>query len=84
MIRFIDLFAGLGGLRLGFTEGLKEVGIDSTCVFSSEIKDYAIKVYKNYFNDAKVYGDICNIKTSDIQLVKDSDFQILEEHCFLK
>ena len=63
MIRFIDLFAGLGGLRLGFTEGLKEVGIDSTCVFSSEIKDYAIKVYKNHFNDAKVYGDICNIKT---------------------
>lgn len=78
MIRFIDLFAGLGGLRLGFTEGLKEVGIDSTCVFSSEIKDYAIKVYKNYFNDAKVYGDICNIKTSDIP---DFDFLLAGFPC---
>ena len=37
MIKFIDLFAGIGGIRLGVQNALKKYGIDSTCVLSSEI-----------------------------------------------
>ena len=65
-VRCIDLFAGLGGIRLGFMEGMKEKGIETECVFSSELKPYAIKAYKEYFGEDIVYGDITKIRTEDI------------------
>ena len=49
--RFIDLFAGIGGLRIG----LETVG--GRCVFSSEIDSYAQKTYTAWFGEAPV-GDI--------------------------
>ena len=70
-VKFIDLFAGLGGIRLGFENAFREKGFDPVCVFSSEIKDYAIKAYKNYFNDEEVAGDITKISATDIE---DFDF----------
>lgn len=65
-IKFIDLFAGLGGIRIGFENGLKKNGFTSKCVFTSEIKDYAVKVYKNHFGDVNIAGDITQIKTEEI------------------
>ena len=41
MIKFIDLFAGIGGIRKGFELACAERGLRSECVFSSEIKPYA-------------------------------------------
>lgn len=41
MIRFVDLFAGTGGIRLGFQMACSSLGIESQCVFSSEIDDDA-------------------------------------------
>ena len=70
-VKFIDLFAGLGGIRLGFENAFREKGFNPVCVLSSEIKDYAIKAYKNYFNDEEVSGDITQIPASDIE---DFDF----------
>ena len=70
-VKFIDLFAGLGGIRLGFENAFREKGFNPVCVFSSEIKDYAIKAYKNYFNDEEVAGDITQISATDIE---DFDF----------
>ena len=70
-VKFIDLFAGLGGIRLGFENAFREKGFNPVCVFSSEIKDYAIKAYKNYFNDEEVAGDITKISATDIE---DFDF----------
>lgn len=70
-VKFIDLFAGLGGIRIGFENAFREKGFNPVCVFSSEIKDYAIRVYKNYFNDEDVAGDITQIPASDIE---DFDF----------
>lgn len=58
MLKFIDLFAGLGGIRLGFTQAMSELGIETKCVFSSEIKPYAIKAYTGYYGEEKIYGDI--------------------------
>lgn len=39
-MKFIDLFAGIGGIRLGFEEFFDE------CVFSSEIDKYAQQTYE--------------------------------------
>ena len=58
-LRIIDLFAGIGGLRLGFQEfGCRNV-------FSSEIDPYAKKMYEENFGELP-FGDINDIQTSDI------------------
>jgi len=63
---FIDLFAGIGGTRLGFEQACKEKGFKSKCVFSSEIKPYAIETYRDNFNNDEVLGDITLIDPNDI------------------
>lgn len=63
ILRIIDLFAGLGGIRLGFQQAMDELGLETECVFSSEIKPYAIKAYKNFYGDEKIYGDITTADT---------------------
>ena len=77
-VKYIDLLAGLGGIRLGFSEGLKAHGIKSQCVFSSELKDYAIKAYHGYFGNENVSGDITKIPTTDIP---DFDFLLAGFPC---
>ena len=57
--KFIDLFAGVGGLRLPFEE------LGGECVLSSEIDKYAQKTYQAYFNH-EPKGDICELKLSEI------------------
>ena len=53
---FIDLFAGIGGLRLGFE------AIGGQCTFSCEWDTYAQKTYRANFNDDhELAGDINNI-----------------------
>lgn len=56
---FIDLFAGIGGFRLG----LESVGFQ--CVFSSEIDKYARQTYKANFKE-EPYGDITKIASENI------------------
>lgn len=65
-LRFIDLFAGLGGTRVGFEQACKELGFASECVFTSEIKPYAVEIYKHNFNNEEVSGDITNVDEQDI------------------
>lgn len=72
VIKFIDLFAGMGGIRLGLEQSLNEKNIPHECVFTSEIKSHAIKVYSDNFKNSIIHGDITKIKTSDIP-----DFDIL-------
>lgn len=71
-IKIIDLFAGLGGIRLGFEQGVEKQGFHAKCVFTSEIKKYAIKAYQKHFGNEKIYGDITQVKTKDIP-----DFDVL-------
>lgn len=50
---FIDLFAGIGGTRLGFEAA------GGKCVFTSEWNDWARKTYEaNFTNEHLVIGDI--------------------------
>lgn len=71
-VRFIDLFCGMGGFRLGFESAAKEVGLRPICVFSSEIKPHAISVYQSNFPDEKIAGDITKIPSQSIP-----DFDVL-------
>lgn len=50
-IKYIDLFSGLGGFRLGFEAALKKSGLSGKCVYSADIKEHAIINYKNNFNE---------------------------------
>ena len=56
---FIDLFAGIGGIRIPFQE------LGGECVFTSEWDKYAQKTYKVNFGD-EINGDITQIPSSDI------------------
>lgn len=62
---FIDLFAGIGGTRLGFESAGGE------CVFTSEWDPHAQRTYQANFGE-RPHGDITQIKSSDIP-----DFDVL-------
>lgn len=62
---FIDLFAGIGGIRLGFES------VGGKCVFSSEFDEAACRTYEANFGEHPS-GDITKISASDIP-----DFDIL-------
>lgn len=64
-LKFIDLFAGMGGFRIAFeSQGCK-------CVFSSEIDKYACETYNKNFNEYPK-GDITKISSEEIP-----DFDVL-------
>lgn len=65
-IRFIDLFAGMGGTRKGFEIACYKKGYTSECVFTSEIKPYAVEVLKQNYPNEEVYGDITKIQAKQI------------------
>lgn len=57
--KFIDLFSGIGGIRLGFEDENTE------CVFSSEWDKFAQKTYEANFGEVP-HGDITQIEAKDI------------------
>ncbi len=65
-VRFIDLFAGLGGIRLGFEKSFQELGFSTECVMTSEIKPYAIKTLEQNFHHKYFVGDIFNVQSNEI------------------
>lgn len=58
-MKFIDLFAGIGGFRIALEKFHQE------CVFSSEWDKYAQLTYKENFGEIP-YGDITEINENDI------------------
>lgn len=57
---FIDLFAGIGGLRLGFEP------IGGRCVYTSEWNPKSQETYRANFGDEAIAGDITQIEAADI------------------
>lgn len=51
LIKFIDLFAGTGGIRLAMEQACLELGIETKCVFSSEIDKNACASYELNFGE---------------------------------
>lgn len=70
-VKFIDLFAGLGGIRLGFENAFKKKGFETECVMTSEIKPYAVKTLQHNFDQDFLAGDIFEIPN---EFIPDFDF----------
>jgi len=58
---FVDLFAGIGGIRKGFEQA------GGKCVFTSEWDSYAQKTYAtNFLSDEPITGDITKVDAKQI------------------
>ena len=67
MIDFIDLFAGLGGIRIGFTQAANDLGLETRCVFTSEIKESALcALNHNFPGENIIKRDITKVASNDI------------------
>lgn len=71
-IKFIDLFAGIGGIRLGLEKAANSMGHTSECVLTSEIKPYAIDILHQNHPEDNITGDITQVDPENIP-----DFDIL-------
>ena len=76
-IKFVDLFAGMGGVRIGFEQAFNEAGFETECVLTSEIKKHAIRTLRENFNYEPVKGDICKVKSEHIPDFDFLSFKIL-------
>lgn len=72
VLRFIDLFAGIGGIRCGLEQAARDKGMTPVCVMTSEIKPYAVSVLRDNHPAETIMGDITKIETKNIP-----DFDIL-------
>lgn len=64
ILKSIDLFAGIGGIRLGFERAF---GKTLQTVFVSEWDEYAQKTYRaNFADNFEIAGDITKIKECEI------------------
>lgn len=77
-IKFIDLFAGIGGIRKGFENAFHKCGYETECVLTSEIKSHAYKVLQANHPDEEIEGDITKI---DARNIPDFDFLLAGFPC---
>ena len=77
-IKFVDLFAGIGGIRKGFEVACERKGYTTECVFTSEIKPYAVTVLKQNHPNEIISGDITQIAANQIP---DFDFLLAGFPC---
>lgn len=63
MIKVIDLFAGIGGIRLGFELAAPD---RIQCVFTSEWDKWANITYKANFGNESIAGDITQVKEKEV------------------
>jgi DNA (cytosine-5)-methyltransferase 1 len=60
-MKFIDLFAGTGGMRIGLEDACKELKIKTECVFSCEIDKKASQSYELNFGESPL-GDVTKVE----------------------
>lgn len=61
-IKIVDLFAGIGGIRLGFEKVSKNI----ECVFTSEWNKFSQETYRANFHEYMIHGDITKISEEDV------------------
>lgn len=57
-VKFIDLFAGMGGIRIGFEQAFNNSDFLTECVLTSEIKKSACDALLKNFDHNLFVGDI--------------------------
>lgn len=72
-IKFIDLFAGLGGFRNALENIAFDLNITTECVFVSEINENVKKTYEKNFKHTSEFINIKEISPDSIE-VPDHDF----------
>ncbi len=60
-LKSLDLFAGIGGMRIGLEQALKRLNIKHDCVMASDIDKYAKETYLNNFPSTPFIGDISEL-----------------------
>ncbi len=65
MIKYIDLFCGIGGFRIAANQVAEKHNYKFECVFSSDIDPYAQLAYHSNFGEMPA-GDITKIKPEDL------------------
>jgi DNA (cytosine-5)-methyltransferase 1 len=71
---FIDLFAGIGGMRLGFES------VGGRCVLTSEWDKYCQQTYRANFGDENLWGDVRQLSNAP-DLVPDHDLLLAGFPC---
>ena len=64
MIKIADLYAGTGGIQLGFEQAFGKKNIDY--LFTSEIDKHAVTTYSANFGEENIYGDIREVSATEI------------------
>lgn len=64
-VKFVDLFCGIGGFRLGAEMAMQSIGVKSECVLSSDIDPFCQEAYEANFGEKPV-GDLFEVKSDDV------------------
>lgn len=79
-LRIIDLFAGIGGIRLGFQKAAESQNVSVSCVYTSEINPYSCQTYsKNYPKDT--HNPLNDITAIDEKQMPDFDIVLAGFPC---
>ncbi len=70
-IRYVDLFAGIGGFRIAAEKAFKELNVKGECVFSCEIDSHCQKTYAKNFGETP-FGDVKELDENEVP-----DFNLL-------
>lgn len=74
--RFIDLFAGIGGMRIPFDE------LGGHCVFTSEIDRHAVQTYQaNFPSSHEIFGDLELLDSTGLGVVPDHEILLAGFPC---
>lgn len=65
IIKFVDLFCGIGGARIGFEKACEGL-YTPECVYSCDIKKHAIKTYNLNFNENLQVTDITKVNVEEL------------------
>ncbi len=82
IIKSLDLFAGVGGMRISLDKAAQKLNLNSHCEMYSEINNYCQETYNLNFPNTPVVGDIKSINTNDIKsIIPDHDILLAGFPC---
>ena len=81
-ITSIDLFAGVGGMRISLSKALRKLGYIDECKLYSEINSYSQQTYNENFPETKLIEDIKSVGKKDInEMIPDHDILLAGFPC---